>query len=68
MEGTLVRTKKYLAFFAKSFCTDKVALCLFCLILITAVMIIVALNLSDKVPAPEPTPVNGTSYLSYFDD
>ena len=62
MEGTLVRTSKYLKFFAKSFCTDKVALCLFCLIIITLVGIIVALNLPSKDVPPDPAPVNGTYY------
>lgn len=42
MEGTMTRTKRLLGVFAKSFCTDKVALCECCLIVITGILIIAA--------------------------
>ena len=42
MEGTMTRTKRLLGVFAKSFCSDKVALCECCLIVVTGILIIAA--------------------------
>lgn len=48
MEGTLNRTKKYLAYFGRSFFRDKIALTLMCLICATIVGIIIVARLPDK--------------------
>ena len=49
MEGTMVRTKKHLNHFAKSFCSDKVAMGLCCLIVSTLVLIVIA-AMAEKRP------------------
>lgn len=48
MEGTMVRTKKVLGTFAKSFCSDKVAMCECCLIVVTLCLIIAATQIPSK--------------------
>jgi hypothetical protein len=50
MDGTLNRTKKYLAYFGRSFFRDKIALTFMCLICLTIVGIIVVATLPDKKP------------------
>lgn len=47
MEGTMTRTKRILGVFAKSFCSDKVALCECCLIVVTAALIVAATQLES---------------------
>ena len=48
MDSTLNRTKKYLAYFGRSFFRDKIALTLMCLICATIAGIIVVATLPDK--------------------
>ena len=48
MDGTLNRTKKYLAYFGRSFFRDKIALALMCLICATIVGIIIVARLPNK--------------------
>jgi len=48
MDSTLNRTKKYLAYFGRSFYRDKIALTLMCLICLTIAGIIAVATLPNK--------------------
>ena len=50
LESTMTRTRKYLKYFGKSFCSDKTAVCLLILIVLTLVAIIFV---SLYFPTPE---------------
>jgi hypothetical protein len=53
MDGTLNRTKKYLAYFGRSFLRDKIAVTLMCLICATIIAIIYV-EIEIEIPK-EPT-------------
>ena len=48
LEGTMVRTKRYLNYFGKSFCGDKVAITIIIMILLTSGGLIYSLTLPTK--------------------
>lgn len=52
MDGTLNRTKKYLAYFGRSFLRDKIAVTFMCLICATIIAII---YVKIEIPIPEKT-------------
>jgi len=54
LEGTMLRTKKHLRYFGKSFCADKTALSLCFLIVLTLAAIIIVSLLDPVVPPVEP--------------
>ena len=67
MDSTLNRTKKYLAYFGKSFFRDKIALTFMLLIFLTLCGVIYVAILPDKSSGSnsQPQPSNSTTLLSY---
>ena len=67
MDSTMTRTKRYLVYFGKSFCKDKVVMFFLILILLTIIGIIVVASLGPRtkpgvVPPVEPGKKNVTNY------
>jgi|LauGreDrversion4_2_1035121.scaffolds.fasta_scaffold227808_3 hypothetical protein len=67
MDSTMNRTKKYLAYFGKSFLKDKVALTMILLIIVTLSGIIWAMTLDPKgsETPPAPSPNVTSAYYTY---